>query len=63
VADRRHRLAGVEERLHERDRAGGGADEVAVDDPAGQHQGVEGARVGIVDGQVDRPGPAVVDAS
>ena len=61
VADGRDRLAGVEERRHERDRVGVGADEVAVDDAAGQDQRRVGVGVGRADDGVDLLRVALVE--
>jgi hypothetical protein len=61
VADRGHRLAGLEEGAHERDRGGVGAQRVGVGDPAGQHQAVVVVGAGLRDGLVDREGVALVE--
>ena len=61
VADRADRLARLEERAHERDRLGLGAQVVGVRDPARQHQAVVVAGVGVGRGDVDLEGVALVE--
>ena len=61
MADRRDRLARLEERRHEGHRVGVRADEVAVDDPAGQHERRVGVGVGRADDGVDLPRVALVE--
>jgi hypothetical protein len=61
VADRGHRLAGLEERPHEPDGVGVGAQHVGVGDPAGQHQAVVVVGAGVGDGLVNREGVALVE--
>ena len=61
VADRRDRLAGLEERPRELDRLGDGPQDVGVGDAAGQNEGVVVVGVGVVDGRVDVEGVGLVE--
>jgi hypothetical protein len=61
VADRRDRLAGLEERPHEGDRVLVVAQEVGVGDTAREHQAVVVAGGGLGHGLVDREGVTLVE--
>src|SRR5262249_1887578 len=54
MADRRHRLTGVEERLHKLDRLPPHPEFIGIDDAARQQDGVEIASLCLFEFQVDR---------
>jgi hypothetical protein len=54
VADRRHRLAGIEECFGERDGLGLHPQRIGIEDTARQQQRVEILRLGLVERQIDR---------